>query len=240
MFLRKRIKQSAALRGLAAWLVAQYVRLVYFTGRWRVVGGEIPAAYWDGDRPFILALWHGRILMSPCSWRRGTAMSVLVSHHRDGEIISGAIRRLGIGAVRGSSGRTGASALRAVFKILRSGQSVAITPDGPRGPRMRADPGIIAIARASGVPIVPMAWAASRRRVLGSWDGFVLALPFSRGVFAWGEPIMVARDLDDAAQEAKRSELEAALNAITDTAERLVGAVAATAPGPVAQDQGGR
>jgi hypothetical protein len=88
---------------------------------------------------------------------------------------------------------------------------------------MRASDGVISLARLSGVPVIPATYGASRRKVLGSWDRFVVPLPFSRGVFLWGEPIQVARDADAAAQEAARQELEDRLNALTREADRLCG-----------------
>ena len=98
---------------------------------------------------------------------------------------------------------------------------------------MRASDGIISVARLSGAPIVPVTFSASRRKILKTWDRFVVPLPFSRGVFLWGEPILVARDADDAAQEAARRRVEDSLNALTDEADRICGAEAVP-PDPVA------
>ncbi|MEX2450013.1 MAG: hypothetical protein WD407_04080, partial [Rhodospirillales bacterium] len=97
------------------------------------------------------------------------------------------------------------------------------TPDGPRGPRMRASDGIVTIARLAGAPIVPVSFGAARRRVLNTWDRFVLALPFSRGVIVWGDPIVIERDADDAKLDEARRAVEDALNAITAEADALCG-----------------
>jgi len=214
------VLRSGWVRRCVCLLAAWYIRLVRVTSSWRVVNGAVAAAEWDAGRPFILAFWHGRLLMMPYAWRAGIAMNMLISTHRDGELIAGTIRHFGLGAVRGSSRRDGAAALRAMLKALKSGTCVGITPDGPRGPRMRASEGVVGIAKLSGVPVLPAAVATSRRKVLGSWDAFALALPFSRGVFVWGAPIQVDRH-EDAAAAVRR--IEAALNAVTDEADRLVG-----------------
>ena len=118
------------------------------------------------------------------------------------------------------------------MRALNAGQNVGFTPDGPRGPAMRASAGIIAAARLTGAPILPLSYATTNRLVLGSWDRFHVALPFSRGVFIWGEPIRVAGDADAAAQETARLVLEERMNAITAEADRHCGR-APVAPAPL-------
>jgi lysophospholipid acyltransferase (LPLAT)-like uncharacterized protein len=214
------ILRSAWVRRCACFLAAQYIRLVHATSSWRVVNGAAADAAWASGKPFILAFWHGRLLMMPYAWRRGVKMNMLISTHRDGELIAETIRHFGLGSVRGSSRRDGAAALRAMLKALKAGECVGITPDGPRGPRMRASEGVVGIAKLAGVPVLPAAFGTSRRRLLGSWDRFALALPFSRGVIVWGEPIAVDRR-EDSASAVRRIEL--ALNGVTAEADRLVG-----------------
>ena len=214
-------------------VLAGYIRLVHVTSRWQVQGGEIPARLWDEGRPFIIAFWHGRLLLMPYCWRKGMPISMLISHHPDGRFISHTIRHFAIDTIVGSSSRGGGAALRALMKSLNAGFSVGITPDGPRGPRMRASLGIVQTARLAGVPILPCSYAVTRRRVLSSWDRFILAWPFSRGLIVWGEPITVAREASDAAIEAARQSLEDRLNTITAAADRFCG-VTPVEPAPVA------
>jgi hypothetical protein len=220
--LKSALRTDIVRRGLCA-LVALYIWVVHAAGRWRVAGGAIPEALWRQRKPFILTFWHGRLLMMPYCWPRSAHIELLISDHPDGRLLSGAIGHFGLGVIVGSTRRGGARAMRAALKALKRGECVGLTPDGPRGPRMRAAAGVIDIARLSGAPIVPVAFAASRRRVLGTWDRFVVALPFSRGVYVWGEPIAVSRDLDAAGREAARRVLEERLNAVTREADRLVG-----------------
>jgi lysophospholipid acyltransferase (LPLAT)-like uncharacterized protein len=223
VFAIKWIVANDRVRSVLCWLGACYIRFAFATGRWRVVRGEVPTQLWDEGRPFILAFWHGRLLMMPYCWRESAAMSMLISNHRDGELIAKTIGHFGLGTVRGSSGKGGAGALRQMVRTLKAGGYVGITPDGPRGPRMRANAGAVTIARLAGVPVIPVTFATSRRKVLGSWDRFVIATPFARGVFVWGEPLDVAAGADAAAIEVARAELEARLNAVTEEADRLVG-----------------
>src|SRR5579864_3960015 len=189
--------RSGRLRRMLCWLIHLYIRLVYRTNRWTVDGGEVPRRLRADGRGFILAFWHGRLMMIPMAWQRLAPMHMLISAHRDGRIIADAVTYFGVRSIPGSSRRGGSAALRSMLKRLEAGDCVGITPDGPRGPAMEASSGIVNLARLSGAPIVPIVFATSRRRVLHSWDRFHLALPFGRGVFLWGEPIEIARDLDE-------------------------------------------
>lgn len=219
----KRLTRAEWLRRGLCWLGAQYIRLVHATGRWQVIGDEIPARHWNAGQPFILAFWHGRLLLMPYSWRRDKAIHMLISQHRDGRLIADTVKHFGIEIVSGSSTRGGSAALRGMLKALKAGECVGITPDGPRGPRQRASAGIINVARLAGVPVIPATYAVKRRRLLGTWDRFVVALPFSKGIFVWGRPIEVPRDASAAALEALREELELRLNAITAAADSRMG-----------------
>jgi lysophospholipid acyltransferase (LPLAT)-like uncharacterized protein len=148
---------------------------------------------------------------------------MLISEHQDGQLIARTIAHFGVPTITGSTSRGGAAALRGMAQWLAQRRAVAVTPDGPRGPRMRAAPGIALLAKLSGVPIVPVSYSTSRAITLSSWDRFLLALPFGRGVFMLGEPIHVARNADAAAVERARLTIEMQLNQLTREADRLCG-----------------
>lgn len=229
----KTFLRRPAIQGVICAIAAGYIRLVRATSRLQIVGAEHPQRLWDAGTPFILGFWHGRLLMMPYSWPRPLPMRVLISQHIDGRLISGTLQHFAIDNIAGSSNRGGAAALAAIVRSLkRDGVSVAISPDGPRGPRMRASLGIIQAARLSGAPILPCMYATSRRKVLGSWDRFILSLPFGRSVFVWGEPLHVPREADDAEIESLRGELERRMNAAADQADALCG-VETIAPAPL-------
>ncbi|MGH7048279.1 MAG: lysophospholipid acyltransferase family protein, partial [Stellaceae bacterium] len=181
----RRLLRHPRLRRAAAWAIHIYIRLVYRTNRWQVVGGELPRRLVAEGRVFIGVFWHGRMLMIPKAWQRMAPMNMLISAHHDGRIIADAVAYFGIAAIAGSTRRGGSAALRTMLKRLRDGGCVAITPDGPRGPALRVGSGTIDAARLARVPIVPVTYATSRQRVLASWDRFVIALPFGCGVFLW-------------------------------------------------------
>ncbi|HEX9568083.1 MAG TPA: lysophospholipid acyltransferase family protein [Rhodospirillales bacterium] len=219
----KRVLQSEAARRLFCWLAALYIRLVHTSGRWTVVNGDVPKRYWDAGKPFILAFWHGRLLMMPYCWDHRHTIHMLISQHRDGQLIARTVGHFGIRSAAGSSTRGGAQALRIMVKALAQGDCVGITPDGPRGPRMRASDGIVSVARLAGVPVIPAAYGATSGRFLATWDRFLVAWPFGRGVIVWGDPIEVDRDAGPDAVEAARRRIEDGLNAVTAEADRLCG-----------------
>jgi lysophospholipid acyltransferase (LPLAT)-like uncharacterized protein len=171
------------------------------------------APLWQAGTPTIYATWHGRILLLPYlyGWRRAC---VLASRSRDGEIVARFVARFGLVPVRGSSSRGGAEALRLLMRALGRGQDVVVVPDGPRGPREMAKVGVIALARLSGAPIVPMAIGVSAEWRLQSWDEFRIPKPFARCVLRFGDPIRIPGDADRSTQEAARKEVEAAIHTL--------------------------
>jgi lysophospholipid acyltransferase (LPLAT)-like uncharacterized protein len=173
---------------------------------------------WQAGAPVIYAVWHGQILLLPLLYGR-RAVCVLASRSRDGEMLTRYIGRFGIEAVRGSSSRGGAAALRHLARWLEGGHEVVVVPDGPRGPAEVVKPGIVGLARLSGAAIVPVAVGASSEWRLGSWDGFRIPRPFSRCVARFGEPIHVARVVDRRAEAAAREEVEAALHALSSSVD---------------------
>lgn len=177
-------------------------------------------------RPVICAFWHGRMLMMPfahpfdfAQGKPGPPVAVLISRHRDGESIGRIAERFGFCLIRGSATRGGVEALGRMVTALQQGFHVVITPDGPRGPRGQAKIGVIKLAKLTGCPILPVAFSASSRLFLNSWDAFLIPLPFSRGVYVWGEPLSVKPDGDEAEMAKQRQVLEERLNALTREAD---------------------
>lgn len=143
-------------------LGALVIRGIKGSMRLKQRGYEPVDALYSEQRSIILAFWHAQQLMIPFGYR-GPGSHVLISQHGDGEIIARIIARFGHEAVRGSSTRGGAGALRSLIKLGRSGKDVVVTPDGPKGPRQVAKLGVIQLAKATGLPIVPLAFACSKK-----------------------------------------------------------------------------
>jgi lysophospholipid acyltransferase (LPLAT)-like uncharacterized protein len=207
------------LRRVVPYLAYAYVTFVGLTTRLTTVRGGIQAGMKAKNRRFIYAFWHQRQVYF--TWaHRGVGAAVLVSRSKDGEMIAETMRLSDIGAVRGSSSRGGAAAVRQLMEVLQSGLDIGITPDGPKGPAREVKDGVIFLAQKLGAPIVPVTNALSRKlEFKKAWDRFQVPLPFGRAVVAYGEPIEVGAG-DDVA--AKAAELKASLDRITAEAEGLV------------------
>jgi lysophospholipid acyltransferase (LPLAT)-like uncharacterized protein len=217
MWLKPLKKRLVAWLGpsLAYWTI----RLLSKTMHLEVVNPEIPNSFWAKEVPFTIAFWHGRLLMMPLVYK-GRKASFLVSPHRDGQLVGKALARFGFHPIEGSTFRRSFKAFREMIKAHGEGFDIGIAPDGPRGPRFRVHPGVIELARHSGRPILPVSFSASRRKILGTWDHFLLPYPFSRGVFIWGDPIAVEPGSDKVHLEEKRMLLERRLNELTERADR--------------------
>jgi len=230
----RRIARSDALRWLVGRLAAAYIRVVRLTGRWEEIGREVPQSFWAEGKPYIGCFWHGRMLMMPPFGNPDVPFRMLISRHPDGQLIARTIRHFGIDSVAGSSSKGGTEALREMVRALKDGACVGITPDGPRGPRMRAAAGIVALARMTGLPILPATFSASRRWLAPNWDRFLVPLPFCRGVFHWGAPIAVPKDADAETLERLRVEVEDRLNQMTRDADRACGVAPVEPASPAA------
>lgn len=228
----KRLLKSEFAARMASLLIRIYIRIVEVTCRWRFVGREHFDAAEAKGKGVIIAFWHGRLLMAPIV-RRETDKRVfmLISANRDGEIIAQGVRSFGVEFIRGSAAnpekpgknKSGASAIAQMIAALNEGSIVGFTPDGPRGPGEKVKSGVIRLAQMSGAPIVPGAYSVSGGSQLNTWDRFLLAAPFSRGVFVAGPAIEPPAENTPEAVETVRRSLENALLEVTKEADVLVG-----------------
>jgi lysophospholipid acyltransferase (LPLAT)-like uncharacterized protein len=165
--------------------------------------------------PFILATWHSRLFLLSYLRIGDRPLVALISGNRDGQLISKIARMFGIHNVAGSSSRGGSQAIREMIRLSRDGHSIYITPDGPRGPAMKAQRGIVEIARLTGLPILPAAASTSSGGERNTWDRILVPYPFGRTVVRWGKPIRVDGNSDVATVCAKVE------NALTDLQQRV-------------------
>lgn len=169
----------------------------------------------------IFALWHGELL-PPTFRHRRTDIVTLASQSGDGEYITRVLHHWGFHVVRGSSSRGGDTALRELIRLVRGGRSIAITCDGPRGPRRQLKHGVLQIAQLTGAPLVPVGSAASRAWRLRSWDRFVVPRPFSRICVAYGDSERVPRGTRADELPALAAHFEARLEEMTRRAEAVL------------------
>lgn len=191
------------------------IKTIGRTIRWQVEGWENwEAANRNGQLP-IYTFWHNRIFLATYFWRERRIV-VMTSRSFDGEYIARFIQRFGYGAARGSSTRGAVGALVEMTRLVRAGSPTAFTIDGPKGPRSVAKMGAVLLAKKTGQPILPFTitprnfWEAKR-----SWDGFQMPMPFSRALVRIAPPISVGPDADRDVLEAKRIELQQALDKIS-------------------------
>ena len=222
------LKSGPVQRGVAS-LAANYLRFVNWTSPFRFDPEDAFARYIHLN-PVIFTMWHGQHFMLPFARIFDFDARVLISRSIDGEINALVAEKLGVRTIRGSTARDpsrmmekGALAGFVEMKAsLAEGACVTMTADISNLAARRAGLGIVTLARASGRPIVPIAYASSRRIDIKSWDRSTINLPFSRAAIAVGAPVEVPEDADAALLEAKRGEVETNLNEATDRAYRIV------------------
>jgi len=181
-------------------------RALYSTLRFDVSGRSNQDS-WEAGEPVVFVTWHGRLLPLLHLYRqRGIVM--LVSQHRDGEYLTRLGRGLGYTAVRGSSTRGGVPALRQLVRELKAGRSLAITPDGPQGPRERFKPGALQAARITGAPVIPVMAGTDRAWWIEGWDRFLVPKPFAHVRVVVGKPWRVPkqRSVSDIERDAEKLE----------------------------------
>ena len=203
---------------LVGWLGAGFLRLLGATWRFQSSGADP-----FGTSPLLIgAAWHRGLLVAAWRWR-DHGLAIPVSRSRDGDLINGVLRRLGFAeSPRGSSSRGASALLRSMLRCLRDGGTIGMLPDGPRGPAGEAKPGVVALARMSGAPLIPVGVAASRAIRFGSWDRAILPFPFARVRCHYGAPLHVPKDASGDALDVWRKQLEAALDAADRDAQEAL------------------
>lgn len=220
----KSLLRTPLVQAMLAALLGGYLSFALRTTRW-TLDGEDHFRPFGAGAPVVFAFWHEFLPLMPglsliarkLPFYRPTPIHTLVSQHRDGRFIGAVVRRFGIQPILGSSSRGGAAGLRNLLAVLRRGDLIGITPDGPRGPRRQAAFGVAQLAALSGVPVVPLAARTTRRIQLNTWDRMPVPLPFGRGVVVCGPAINVPRD----GWKETVPTIERALNQVADRAEAL-------------------
>lgn len=227
----KSLLRSDLVIGAAGALVAAYLRFAYATTRWTHVDREKARALDEGG-PVILCLWHCLVPIAPVVWPKAHAdrLRILISQSTDGELIARTMAGIGLGAIRGSSQKRsdpaktkgGVAAFREMAKWVRGGGSIAITPDGPRGPAQVMADGAPVLARFTKAPVVMVGVASKPCIRLNTWDDTVFPVPFARGVIVWDGPFLADEEEDNAVLAAAWGQR---LTAVLERAESLAAGV---------------
>jgi hypothetical protein len=187
--------------------------------RYRPVGPFVDPTKRKLAQHYIFAFWHEYLLL-PAFHFSTPEIAVMISQHRDGEVIAEACRHIRLRTVRGSTTRGGVQAARQMVALAEKGHLV-ITPDGPRGPRRRVQAGLVYLAAKTGLPIIPVGVGFDRPWRMNSWDRFVLPRPWSLGTCVSGEPIHVPSNVDRDGMESSRRIIEGEISRLTEVAERM-------------------
>ena len=184
------------------------IKIISWTYKIRVINPEIEKDILKRGHIPIYASWHQRFFPGIIFFAARKPISIMISQSRDGELISKIVKVLGWHPVRGSSSKGGKQALRDIKKLVRRGYKIAHIVDGPRGPLGVVKPGLLIIAQASGMPIVPTITSAQKKWVFNSWDRFMVPKPFSRVIIRFSDEIIIPRKLQRSDFEEKRSSIE--------------------------------
>lgn len=196
MSIRKKLLKHFIVQQLLAFIAFIYIVFVKITSNIKYENIDSPKKYWQNKKPFILAFWHGQLMTFSYTWKINKKLNILASSHSDGRFGASIARYFKLNNIPISSDGNNLS-LRPIFKILKSNNYIAITPDGPRGPKEKVSEGIIKIAKISKVPIIPVGFGSSKNFCLKSWDSFLITLPFSKCRIVWGDSITIPENLED-------------------------------------------
>ncbi len=216
----KKILRTKLAYSVICWIGAKYIKFVSFTNSWTFINKKYVENLWKKNESFILCFWHGRLLMMPLSWNKEKKINVLISAHSDGQLLSKTVKYFNIETITGSTSKGGSEAIRNIIKSLKSEISIGMTPDGPRGPRMKVNSAIIKIASLTGHKIVPLSYSVKKKFFLNSWDKFLVALPFGKGCFIWGKPIKIKKNISTNEDLKLSKKLENNLLKLTKKADR--------------------
>lgn len=201
------------------FLPARFLDLLALIMRHEIVdpNGLLKKYSQSGTRQLVAVVWHNRLLFFPsmCPRKARRKTVAVISASRDGQYIADLIGQFGIKSVRGSSSRNAVKVLHDAFKTLKNGNFIAMTPDGPRGPKYHLNKGAVQLASRMEIPIVPMAVNFSSYWELKSWDRFQIPKPWAKITLVVGDEIMIPTDLSKEEFEVQRQKVEDALNAIT-------------------------
>ena len=192
----KKFLKNYFIKKFISLVGALYVYIVYISSHKTFINKDSFDKLILENKSFIYALWHDQLLLSPFTWQTKNRIDILISKHKDGDIIADLIKCHGFNSIRGSTNnpnkekeKNTISSIRKIIKTLKANVSIGITPDGPRGPRHKVSEGTINIARISNKKILPMALAYKEQWVLNTWDKFIIPKPFNKICIVWGDPI---------------------------------------------------
>ncbi len=211
MKFRKKILKLVLVQKFLAFVGSLFIKSVALTSEIKIKNSDNIENLWKNKKPFILAFWHGQLMMISYVWKSNYELNILASGHSDGRFGSYLGKYFKLNNIPINS-KNKSKSLRDALVILKNSKCIGITPDGPRGPSQKVSEGAIKISKISKVPIVPLGFASNKNFKLKSWDSFLITLPFSKCVFFWGEPILIKDDVSEVEIEDYKNIVEEKIN----------------------------
>jgi lysophospholipid acyltransferase (LPLAT)-like uncharacterized protein len=208
----KKIIKNTIIADILCYILYMYLTICFKTTRWQYFNKEILESH--NNKAAIYLFWHSRMMMMPLLWHNNN-MHVVISHHRDGRLISKVMEFFKLHTVSGSTSKGGVKAAQQIIELLKIGHSISITPDGPRGPARKLNSNALKLAQIANVPIIGVTYDITRKKTLSSWDKMIIPKPFGKGKIAFSilfSPSENNINNDDTTSQ----EIENKLNAITD------------------------
>ena len=193
MLIIKRFSKTNIGQKLIGFLFYFITSLISRSIKWEYLVEDEKLDIFNSNKKYIFCCWHNKLFLGPHLLPKNRIINALQSSHSDGMVTSLAFKYLGMKVILGSSKKGGMQAFRKMVKCIQLGESVAITPDGPKGPKEKVKEGIIKLAQITDTSIIPLVWATNKFKLINSWDGFVIPYPFSKGVYSFGKPINVKK-----------------------------------------------
>ena len=211
----KRFSKTRFGQKFIGFLFYLITKIIFLSIRWKFYNEDQKSNIFNVDNQYIFCCWHNRLFLGPHLLPRNRIINALQSSHSDGMITSIAFKYLGMNVILGSSMKGGMQAFRKMVKCIQNGESIAITPDGPKGPKESVKEGIIKLAQITGAPIVPLVWTTKKFKLIDSWDHFVIPFPFSKGIYTFGKPIYIDKKISENDFEILRLEVENEIKRLT-------------------------
>ena len=215
----KRFSKTHIGQKLIGFLFYSITSLISRSIRWEYLVENKKSNIFNSNEEYIFCCWHNKLFLGPHLLPRNRIINALQSSHSDGMVTSLAFKYLGMNVILGSSKKGGMQAFRKMVKCIKLGESVAITPDGPKGPKEKVKEGIIKLAQITETSIIPLVWTTNKFKLINSWDNFVIPYPFSKGVYSFGKPIYVKKQINKYELETARQNLENEIKRLTKQVE---------------------
>ena len=211
----KRFSKTGFGQKLIGFIFYLITSSIYRSIRWTYLVESEKSDILNSHNGMIFCCWHNRLFLGPHILPRNRIINALQSSHSDGMVTSTAFKFLGMNIILGSSNKGGMQAFRKMVKCMQLGESIAITPDGPKGPKEKVKDGVIKLAQITNSPIIPLVWSTKKFKIINSWDNFIIPIPFSKGVYSFGKPIYVKKRINNDEFEISRKKLEREIKRLT-------------------------